>query len=113
MYEWRPFRRTNILTICPKQSDSTAGLDYLGYQDRPARWHAGTVTSQTTVKTLLILGASGDLTGRLLLPGLARLVAKGLADGLKLVGAGSDPWTPEQWQERVGRRLCRGRQGGG
>ena len=33
------------------------------------------VTSQTTVKTLLILGASGDLTGRLLLPGLARLVA--------------------------------------
>ena len=35
------------------------------------------VTSQTTVKTLLILGASGDLTGRLLLPGLARLVAAG------------------------------------
>lgn len=59
------------------------------------------MTSQTTVKTLLILGASGDLTGRLLLPGLARLVARGRADGLALVGAGSDDWTPEQWRERV------------
>ncbi|GAP57915.1 glucose-6-phosphate 1-dehydrogenase [Arthrobacter sp. Hiyo1] len=103
VYEWRPFRRTNILTIpAPNKSDSTEGLDYLGYQDAPARWHAGTVTSKTTVNTLLILGASGDLTGRLLLPGLARLVASGLADGLKLVGAGSDPWTPEQWTKRVG-----------
>jgi glucose-6-phosphate 1-dehydrogenase len=53
------------------------------------------------VKTLLILGASGDLTGRLLLPGLARLVARGHAQGLTLVGAGSDPWTDEQWVERV------------
>lgn len=59
------------------------------------------MTSQPTVKTLLILGASGDLTGRLLLPGLARLVAKGRATDLRLVGAGSDPWTPEQWRERV------------
>lgn len=53
------------------------------------------------MKTLLILGASGDLTGRLLLPGLARLLAAGRAEGLRLVGAGSDPWTPEQWRERV------------
>lgn len=59
------------------------------------------MTSQTTVKTLLILGASGDLTGRLLLPGLARLVAKGRAEGLTLVGAGSDAWSAEQWQARV------------
>ncbi|CAN7418351.1 glucose-6-phosphate dehydrogenase [Arthrobacter sp. LjRoot14] len=59
------------------------------------------MAAQTTVKTLLILGASGDLTGRLLLPGLARLAARGRADGLTLVGAGSDPWTPEQWLERV------------
>jgi len=59
------------------------------------------VTSQTTVKTLLILGASGDLTGRLLLPGLARLVSRGRADGLTLVGAGSDAWTPAQWLERI------------
>lgn len=59
------------------------------------------MTSQTTVRTLLILGASGDLTGRLLLPGLASLVVRGRADGLTLVGAGSDPWTAAQWQERL------------
>ncbi|MEZ2389151.1 glucose-6-phosphate dehydrogenase [bacterium RCC_150] len=59
------------------------------------------MTSKTTVNTLLILGASGDLTGRLLLPGLARLVTTGVATGLKLVGAGSDPWTGQQWKERV------------
>lgn len=59
------------------------------------------MTSQTTVKTLLILGASGDLTGRLLLPGLARLVSRGRAGGLTLVGAGSDAWTPDQWLERI------------
>lgn len=53
------------------------------------------------MKTLLILGASGDLTGRLLLPGLARLAAAGRAAGLRLVGAGSDPWPQEQWRERV------------
>jgi glucose-6-phosphate 1-dehydrogenase len=59
------------------------------------------VTSQPTVKTLLILGATGDLTGRLLLPGLARLVATGRAPGLKLAGAGSSAWTPGQWLDRV------------
>ncbi|WP_120519637.1 glucose-6-phosphate dehydrogenase [Arthrobacter celericrescens] len=59
------------------------------------------MTSENTVKTLLILGASGDLTGRLLLPGLARLLASGRASGLKLVGAGSDEWTPAQWAKRV------------
>ncbi|MCB5293232.1 Glucose-6-phosphate 1-dehydrogenase [Arthrobacter sp. SO3] len=53
------------------------------------------------MKTLLILGASGDLTGRLLLPGLARLVSRGRAGGLTLVGAGSDDWTPDQWLERI------------
>ncbi|WP_258069692.1 glucose-6-phosphate dehydrogenase [Arthrobacter sp. SX1312] len=57
--------------------------------------------ADTRVRTLLILGASGDLTGRLLLPGLARLIRLGRADGLKLVGAGSDDWTDEQWRERL------------
>ncbi|MCU6481265.1 glucose-6-phosphate dehydrogenase [Arthrobacter sp. A2-55] len=53
------------------------------------------------MKTLLILGASGDLTGRLLLPGVGRLIASGRAPGITLVGAGSDNWTAEQWQERL------------
>ncbi|MGR0159722.1 glucose-6-phosphate dehydrogenase [Paenarthrobacter nitroguajacolicus] len=93
--------RHSLDDSCPGKYVSSTGLDYLGYQVVPARWHAGTVTSKTTVKTLLILGASGDLTGRLLLPGLAGLVASGRAPGLRLVGAGSDPWPPEQWQQRV------------
>ncbi|MEC5191024.1 MULTISPECIES: glucose-6-phosphate dehydrogenase [unclassified Arthrobacter] len=59
------------------------------------------MTSQTSIKTLLILGASGDLTGRLLLPGLARLVSRGRADGLTLVGAGSDDWAADRWLERL------------
>ncbi|MBW4096006.1 MAG: glucose-6-phosphate dehydrogenase [Acidobacteria bacterium] len=53
------------------------------------------------MKTLLILGASGDLTGRLLLPGLARLIANNRADGITLAGAGSDAWTAQQWNDRV------------
>ncbi len=63
----------------------------------------GTVASTTDkrVRTLLILGASGDLTGRLLLPGLARLIRTGRAKGLSLVGAGSDPWDDEKWRARI------------
>ncbi|MHA7264067.1 glucose-6-phosphate dehydrogenase [Arthrobacter sp. TMN-37] len=53
------------------------------------------------VRTLLILGASGDLTGRLLLPGLARLIRAGRAKDLRLVGAGSDPWDNEKWRTRL------------
>ncbi len=53
------------------------------------------------MQTLLILGASGDLTGRLLLPGLARLVAVGRTGGLKVVGAGAEDWSSEQWKSRL------------
>lgn len=53
------------------------------------------------IKTLVILGASGDLTGRLLLPGVGRLIASGRAPGLALVGAGSDDWPPARWQKRL------------
>nr|WP_245356584.1 glucose-6-phosphate dehydrogenase [Paeniglutamicibacter kerguelensis] len=50
---------------------------------------------------MLILGASGDLTGRLLLPGLARLIASGRAPGITLAGAGAPGYSPELWGERV------------
>ncbi|WGW13219.1 glucose-6-phosphate dehydrogenase [Saxibacter everestensis] len=53
------------------------------------------------IETLLILGASGDLTGRLLLPGLASLLAEGKGTDITLVGAGSDDWTAEQWRSRL------------
>jgi hypothetical protein len=44
------------------------------------------------VKTLLILGAGGDLTARLLLPGLSGLLAAGGARRLQLVGSDRDDW---------------------
>ncbi|WP_427916082.1 glucose-6-phosphate dehydrogenase [Sinomonas halotolerans] len=50
---------------------------------------------------MLILGASGDLTGRLLLPGLAQLLATGRHPGLSVVGAGHEDWSAEQWSQRV------------
>jgi glucose-6-phosphate 1-dehydrogenase len=52
-------------------------------------------------QTLLVLGASGDLTARLLLPGLGGLLAAGEAPGLSLVGSGADDWDDERWRQRV------------
>lgn len=60
-------------------------------------------TQPSTIRTLLILGASGDLTGRLLLPGVARLIAAGRAKGLTLIGAGGSENPQEPWQQRVDR----------
>ncbi len=93
--------RQSSWTVSPERTASTTGLDYLGYQDAPTRWHAGVGDQSNNGKDPAHLGASGDLTGRLLLPGLARLVARGHTPGLTLVGAGSDDWTPEQWLERL------------
>ena len=52
-------------------------------------------------QTLLILGASGDLVGRLLLPGLGRLLRDGAGRMLSIVGSGMDDWTDERWRQRV------------
>jgi glucose-6-phosphate 1-dehydrogenase len=52
-------------------------------------------------QTLLILGASGDLTARLLLPGLGGLLKSGHAKDLALVGAGSDDWDDGHWAALV------------
>src|SRR3954452_5453402 len=54
-------------------------------------------------QTLLILGASGDRAGRLLLPGLAGLLALGSdAHGrLALLGSGAEDWDDERWRARV------------
>ena len=52
-------------------------------------------------QTLVILGASGDLTARLLLPGLGGLLALGAVDGLSLLGSGIDDWDDGRWRARV------------
>ena len=59
------------------------------------------MTSQSE-QTLLILGASGDLSARLLLPGLGGLLASGGGEGVSLWGSGSDDWDDDRWRARVG-----------
>ena len=54
-----------------------------------------------TQQTLIILGATGDLTARLLLPGLGALLTAGHVPGLTLIGAATDDWDDERWRARV------------
>ncbi len=61
----------------------------------------GSAAAPAAQQTLLVLGAGGDLTARLLLPGIAGLLASGAADGLALIGSGADDWDDERWRERV------------
>lgn len=54
-----------------------------------------------TVTTLLILGATGDLSSRLLLPAVGQLLTRAPERRLRLVGAGREDWTQEHWSEVV------------
>lgn len=56
-------------------------------------------TSEET--TLLILGASGDLTARLLLPGLGSLLASGEVGNVHVVGAALDDWDDDRWRSQI------------
>lgn len=56
-------------------------------------------------QTLLILGASGDLTARLLLPGLGGLLAAEEESDLFLVGAGTDDWDDDHWRSVASKSL--------
>lgn len=53
------------------------------------------------ISTLVILGARGDLTSRLLLPGLASLLASSRGSDIRLLGVDRDPMTDAAWQRRV------------
>ena len=53
------------------------------------------------IATLLILGASGDLTARLLLPALGQLLTEQHLRRVRLVGSGSADLTPAQWRAIV------------
>ncbi|MDQ1547584.1 MAG: glucose-6-phosphate 1-dehydrogenase [Actinomycetota bacterium] len=59
-------------------------------------------------RTLVILGASGDLTARLLLPGLGQLISKRPDLDLELIGVGTMPMTPAQWHKRVAASFAAG-----
>ncbi|HEV7812026.1 MAG TPA: glucose-6-phosphate dehydrogenase [Leifsonia sp.] len=56
------------------------------------------------VSTLVILGASGDLTSRLLLPALGQLLTSEPDRRLRLIGSGTHELTDAQWRSVV--RAC-------
>ncbi|MDQ4070153.1 MAG: glucose-6-phosphate dehydrogenase [Actinomycetota bacterium] len=61
-----------------------------------------------TARRLVILGATGDLTGRYLLVALAELYAAGsLPADLAIVGVARDPWDTEQFRRHAAERLAR------
>jgi glucose-6-phosphate 1-dehydrogenase len=58
-----------------------------------------------TATTLVILGASGDLTQRLLMPALYRLHALGLTPDLRIVGYAMEPWSREHFEQHIHKAL--------
>jgi glucose-6-phosphate 1-dehydrogenase len=56
----------------------------------------------------VILGGTGDLTARYLVPALVRLHAAGLlAPDLTILGAARDPWDTDRFRRHIGERLAR------
>ncbi|HET7299831.1 MAG TPA: glucose-6-phosphate dehydrogenase [Oleiagrimonas sp.] len=55
--------------------------------------------------TLVILGATGDLTKRLLMPALYRLHKLGLTPDLKIVGYSIEPWSQERFENHIHKAL--------
>jgi glucose-6-phosphate 1-dehydrogenase len=59
------------------------------------------------IETLLVLGASGDLAGRLLLPAVGQLLASPEGpEALTLVGAGTEAWDEATWQDRISKAFA-------
>jgi glucose-6-phosphate 1-dehydrogenase len=64
--------------------------------------HSGAPLADATVATLVVLGASGDLANRLLMPALGKLLdAEPHRRGLMLLGAGAEAWDDQTWKEHV------------
>ena len=58
-------------------------------------------------RSFVVLGGTGDLTGRLLLPGLAELLAAGvLDDGVDLLAVGREDWTDDEYRDWARARLA-------
>ena len=58
------------------------------------------------IRRMIVLGAGGDLAGRLLLPGLAGLLALGkLPEGFRLVGVDREAWDGDDFRAHVRRAV--------
>ena len=67
----------------------------------------------TQIQTLVVLGADGDLTARLLLPGLASLLGSDWSErrDIQLLGAGLSELSDQQWRQRVQDAFSQGGRG--
>ncbi|MDP3090590.1 MAG: glucose-6-phosphate dehydrogenase [Nitrospira sp.] len=60
------------------------------------------------IHTLVILGASGDLTSRFLIPALVRLHQEGeLPEGFRIIGLARDDWDTEKFRQHVREKLSK------
>ena len=59
------------------------------------------------IENLLLLGATGDLAGRLLFPALTALRANGELTGLRVIGAAPDDLDDDSFKQHVGEQLER------
>jgi glucose-6-phosphate 1-dehydrogenase len=58
------------------------------------------------IQRMVIFGASGDLTSRLLMPAIAQLADAGLLpSGLQIVGAANTDWSSEEFCQHIGSEL--------
>ncbi|WP_018465983.1 glucose-6-phosphate dehydrogenase [Calidithermus timidus] len=64
-------------------------------------------TSQAPSTTLVILGATGDLTQRLLMPALYRLWARGHLEGVFVLGYAVEDWSRERFWQHLEQALRR------
>jgi glucose-6-phosphate 1-dehydrogenase len=63
----------------------------------PRAW----LDSSVNQRTVVIFGASGDLSSRLLLPGLGSLLAGPRASSVRIIGTGRSPLAADDWADRV------------
>ncbi len=84
-------------------------MSHPGYERRARSTgrEAGPPREADLLNRLLLLGAGGDLTGRLLLPALAALLASGQAPrDLHMLGVGQDGWDDAQFRQHCADRLA-------
>ena len=67
----------------------------------PSPRQAAPTAEPEATRTFLILGAAGDLTRRLLLPGLGALLAARAGHGLHLLGSSRADWSDTHWRRLV------------
>ena len=76
----------------------------------PALTVQGAPVSDEKVKTLVLLGASGDLANRLLLPALGLLLdAEPERRDIELLGAGAEDWDATTWHDHLDASLTAGK----